>query len=145
MIFLTLKHEYKNLPFEYYINCDEGLELYSNPGAISQIFTNLILNSLKHGFVKNSILAINIDVENNDEELMIYYRDNGRGIPDENIKHIFEPFFTTKRTEGGSGLGLSIVYNIVTANLGGTIACESQLNNGVLFTIKIPNQFRKGV
>jgi signal transduction histidine kinase len=145
MIFLTLKHEYKNLPFEYYINCDEGLELYSNPGAISQIFTNLILNSLKHGFVKNSILAINIDVENNDEELIIYYRDNGRGISDENIKHIFEPFFTTKRTEGGSGLGLSIVYNIVTANLGGTIACESQLNKGVLFTIKIPNQFRKGV
>lgn len=145
MIFLTLKHEYKNKPFEYNINCHEELEIYSNPGAISQIFTNLIMNSLKHGFIENNVLSINIDVEKNEDEIVVYYRDNGRGIPAENIKHIFEPFFTTKRNEGGSGLGLSMVYNIVTANLGGSIVCESQFNKGVLFTIRIPNKFRKGV
>lgn len=137
-IFLTLKHEYKNKPFEYFINCDDSLEIYSNPGYISQIYTNLIMNSIKHGFIENRILLITIDVESNDDEIVIFYKDNGIGIAEENIKHIFEPFYTTKVNEGGSGLGLSIVYNLVTANLDGTITFESQLNNGVLFTIRIP-------
>ncbi len=137
-IFLTLKHEYKNKPFEYNINCDEALEIYSYPGAISQIFTNLIMNSLKHGFKDDHILSININVESDDNWVTMNYIDNGSGISAEHIKHIFEPFFTTKRNDGGSGLGLSIVYNIVTATLGGTITCESELNKGVSFTIRIP-------
>lgn len=137
-ILLTLKHEYKNKPFEYTIDCDDTLEIYSYPGSISQIFTNLIMNSLKHGFKEDNTLSINISVEYDDKWVTMKYSDNGKGISSENIKHVFEPFFTTKRNDGGSGLGLNIVYNIVTANLGGTITCESELNKGVLFTIKIP-------
>lgn len=137
-IFLTLKHEYKNLPFEYYIKCDLNLQVYGNPGDISQIFTNLIMNSLRHGIIEDNLFVISIDVEDRDDELIIYYKDNGRGISEDNLKHIFEPFFTTKRNQGGSGLGLNIVYNIVTANLDGTIICESKPDKGVLFLIKIP-------
>lgn len=137
-IFLTLKHEYKNKPFEFNIYCDDELEIYSYPGSISQIFTNLIMNSLKHGFKDETLLSINIYIDYDDNWVTMKYTDNGNGIPPGNLKHIFEPFFTTKRNDGGSGLGLSIVYNIVTATLGGTITCESELNKGVLFTIRIP-------
>lgn len=137
-IFLTLKHEYKNKPFEFNISCDENLEIYSYPGSISQIFTNLIMNSIKHGFKDENLLSINIYIDYDDNWVTMKYTDNGNGIPPAHLKRIFEPFFTTKRNDGGSGLGLSIVYNIVTATLGGTITCESELNKGVLFTIRIP-------
>ena len=143
-IFLTLRHEYKNKPFKYHINCDKDLEIYSYPGAMSQIFTNLIINALKHGFKGEETLIVNIDVEEKENDIIIKFKDNGRGIPPEQVRHIFEPFFTTKRNEGGSGLGLNIVYNIVTITLEGSITCESELNNGLLFTFKIPKSTQKG-
>jgi signal transduction histidine kinase len=58
----------------------------------------------------------------------------------ENLSKIFNPFFTTKRGQGGSGLGLHIVYNLVTQKLNGAIACESQLGKGTQFTLKLPIQ-----
>jgi signal transduction histidine kinase len=67
------------------------------------------------------------------------YTDDGRGIPDDVRQRIFEPFFTTRRTQGGSGLGLHIVYNLVTQRLGGTIAVDSTPGRGTEFTIDIPD------
>ncbi|WP_425218243.1 sensor histidine kinase, partial [Tumidithrix helvetica] len=64
--------------------------------------------------------------------------DDGKGIPPEHIGKIFDPFYTTKRGQGGSGLGLHIVFNIVTQNLQGTITCESQVGVGTKFVIQIP-------
>jgi signal transduction histidine kinase len=66
------------------------------------------------------------------------YSDNGKGIPEEILPKIFEPFFTTKRGKGGSGLGLHILYNLVTQKLKGTVQCESKKGKGTKFTIRIP-------
>lgn len=137
-IFFALKHEYKNKPFTYSINGDASLELYSFPGAFSQIYTNLIMNSIKHGLTEGQELFVDISFYKEDQTLTILYQDNGKGIARNEIKNIFDPFYTSKRNEGGSGLGLSIVYNIVTSNLSGSISCQSEINEGVLFTIKIP-------
>jgi len=107
----------------------------SYPGAISQIITNLIINSIKHGFKEKEAGHIILEVSQDDDEIEFIYKDNGKGIRSENIDKIFEPFFTTNRESGGTGLGLNIVYNIVTTGLGGTIKCISEKGKGVEFVI----------
>jgi len=72
------------------------------------------------------------------QQVRIEYTDDGVGIPPENLNHIFEPFFTTARDHGGTGLGLHIVYNLVTQKMGGTIACESTVGVGTKFMIILP-------
>lgn len=120
------------------INCTENLNINSYPGLYSQILTNLIINSVRHGFKskKEGNIIIDIKVENN--KLKIVYTDNGVGIAKEHLPQIFDPFFTTNREDGGSGLGLNIVYNIITNNLKGSIKCSSKLNHETIFNIKIP-------
>jgi PAS domain S-box-containing protein len=145
-ILLMLKHEYKNTGHQIEVDCPKELGIYSYPGAYSQIFTNLIMNSLIHGFKNTEAGTISIKVafENGDAQsgrLRIEYRDNGSGIPKEALKHIFDPFFTTGRgtsTKSGSGLGLNILYNLVTSKLGGSVKCESEPGKGVLFSMVIP-------
>ncbi len=111
----------------------------SNPGLYSQIITNLIINSLKHAFDSSIAGIININLINKNDSLEIVYEDNGNGITKENLSKIFDPFFTTNRGSGGTGLGLNIVYNIVTSQLDGTIKCNSIEGEGVTFTIYINN------
>ena len=109
----------------------------SFPGAFSQILTNLMMNSIIHGFENSEGGLITIDVSLNDQLLRIDYSDNGKGISNEHVSKIFDPFFTTNRNKGGSGLGLNIVYNIVTSQLNGKIHCTSELEKGTKFTIEI--------
>lgn len=137
-IFVTLRHEYKNKPFKYEIDCDDDLEVDTYPGTISHIFTNLIINALKHAFIEGQELVIKIQAYTSGGKLVMKFSDNGAGISPDNLKRIFDPFFTTSRVDGGSGLGLSIVYNLVTTNLGGTISCHSVLMEGTTMTIIIP-------
>ncbi len=70
--------------------------------------------------------------------MVITYKDDGKGIKEEDLPKIFEPFFTTNRSFGGTGLGLNLVYNIISSQLGGTITCKSKINQGAEFTITIP-------
>ena len=135
---LSLKNRFKNRSIALNINCDEHLIIKSYPGIWSQVFTNLILNSLLHGFDKNDVGSIDIDISTQNSMILIDYKDSGKGIKKEYLKQIFEPFFTTARAQGGSGLGLHIVYNVITSTLQGSIKCESILHNGVHFTIEIP-------
>jgi len=135
---LALKHEYKNTEHRFYVICEETLEIKSYPGAISQILTNLIMNSLTHGFSDDVPGLITIRAHVTDESLILEYEDDGVGITKENLTRIFDPFFTTNRKKGGSGLGLNIVYNLVTGRLNGKIQCESVVNEGVKFSIKVP-------
>ena len=72
------------------------------------------------------------------------FTDNGQGIPSKNLEKIFDPFFTTNREHGGTGLGLNIIYNIVTNNLNGSLSCESKEEQGTIFTIVIPTN-KKGL
>lgn len=139
-VILSLKHEYKNRPIKIINNCDNSIILDSYPGPLSQIFTNFIMNSLSHGYKDDEGGEIIIDAVKNEGNITLTYHDDGRGIDKMHLDHIFDPFFTTNRINGNSGLGMYIVHNIVSQLLMGTIVCESSLNNGVKFTIVIPEK-----
>lgn len=114
------------------------INICTNPGALYQIFVNLTQNSLIHGFNTQDTGNISIfgNVENN--KIRLIYRDSGKGISEE-IKHkIFDPFFTTKLGEGGSGLGLNIVYNLILTTLKGSINVINDENPGACFEIILP-------
>ncbi len=138
-IFLTFKNTLKRIPVEVSIDSDKELFIYSYPGSYAQIFNNFIQNSIKHGFehkVEGAKIEVSLSIK--DKMLTIMYKDNGSGI-DESIKDkAFDPFITTKRNEGGTGLGLNIVYNIVSQKLKGSIVLESTPNEGVRFILNIP-------
>jgi len=117
---------------------DRAINIYTCPGTISQIITNLIMNSLLHAFTDDMAGKITIEIVIEGNQVVVRYTDNGVGMPDEIRRVIFEPFFTTKRAAGGSGLGLSIIYNLVNQNLDGSISCQSEVGLGTTFTIYLP-------
>jgi signal transduction histidine kinase len=119
------------------VNIDKELEIDSYPGAYSQIITNLVLNSITHGFDDKHEGKIELKAISKNGELVIEYRDNGKGISKENQKRIYNPFFTTNK-KIGTGLGMHIVYNLVTQKLKGNIECNSKPGEGVLFKMQIP-------
>jgi NO-binding membrane sensor protein with MHYT domain len=108
------------------IDCPVALHLFTDPGAISQILTNLLMNSLLHGYPDGRHGTLLLQAKRRrDDTVELIYSDDGRGIPPAHLDHIFDPFFTTARAAGGTGLGLHIVYNIVTQTLKGSIHVES--------------------
>jgi len=134
--------EWKNVDISL-AGIDPKIQLQTSPGPISQILTNFIMNSLIHGFDQNQPGTITIAAKPLDDALEITYSDNGKGISPQDIKKIFDPFFTTKRSHGGSGLGMHLVYNIVTKKFSGEITCESQLGQGVTFKLLLPGMFER--
>lgn len=138
VVILSLRHEYKRTHHKINNNCPDDIRVDSYPGAFSQIFTNLIMNSIKHGFKDVYSGEINIDAERTDNTLRIVYKDNGKGMTEETLTHLYEPFYTTNRADGNSGLGMHIVFNLVNQKLKGNIRCESNVNEGVKFIIEIP-------
>ena len=140
-IFLTNHNRLKILPVEVNItsNKDEII-INTSAGIFGQVFNNLIQNSIIHGFENIQKKAvINVDLIKEDEKLIIIYEDNGLGIEESIKDRIYEPFVTTKRNSGGTGLGLNIVYNLITQKLKGTLHLESTRNIGTKFIITIPN------
>ncbi len=131
---------------------DANIVVCSYPGAIAQVITNLIVNSLTHaypnggsGHLKIFFQAQSCHTQTEDQKddartstLQLFYSDDGCGISPDYQAHIFEPFFTTARSKGGSGLGLHLVYNLVTQKLEGQIDFISSLDQGTTFTITIP-------
>ncbi|MGK2742090.1 ATP-binding protein [Tepidicaulis sp. LMO-SS28] len=120
------------------IECPPDLTLYTDPGALAQVITNFVTNSLKHGFEGREAGHIRITAQTAGEDVRLVYTDNGKGMMPRDHARIFEPFFTTKRGEGSSGLGLHIVYNIVTGALGGQIESGSIPGSGMRFTVTLP-------
>ena len=137
-ILTSLAPALKKTPFRIRADCPEGFVLDTYPGAIYQIVANLVMNSLLHGFRDRTEGRIEMDARREGDEVVLDYRDDGRGMPEEVRRRIFEPFFTTRRGEGGSGLGMHIVWNLATQRLGGTIACESEPERGTHFQLRIP-------
>ncbi|NJK74451.1 MAG: AAA family ATPase [Microcoleus sp. SU_5_6] len=118
---------------------DETVIIDSYPGALAQIVTNLIVNSIGHAYPNGVEGQLHLNVKRDTADLfVITYQDDGCGIPPENLPKIFDPFFTTARNRGGSGLGLHIVYNLVTQKLQGRIQVQSEVNFGTAFTIALP-------
>ncbi len=139
----SLKHEFRDVVETFDIDMPSDIEVYSYPGAYFQIITNLVMNSIKHGFEGVSNGHISISATEKKNQVVIIYKDDGLGIKKANLKKIFEPFFTTKRANGGTGLGLSIVYNLVKTTLRGEISCTSEENVGTEFHIIIPKNIDK--
>ena len=137
-ILISLHPKLKKTKHIVEIDCSNDIELYSFPGAFSQIITNLVMNSLIHAFKKKNNGTITIQINNDNNFFYIKYEDDGIGISEKNLKKIFEPFFTTNRIGGGTGLGLHVVYNIVTHKLNGMISCESIVGKFCRFNVKIP-------
>ncbi|OFI33977.1 hypothetical protein BFC17_20700 [Alteromonas lipolytica] len=115
--------------------CEDDHNVTMNPGLLAQVLTNLVINSINHGFQGAGGSTITLVVSKENDIFTLCYKDNGKGISPENLPKIFDPFFTTTRGSGGTGLGLNIIYNIITTALGGTVNCVSQPNQGVTFTI----------
>ncbi len=142
-ILMSIQHELRREDHKIIVQCSDDILLHSYPGAFYQIFTNLIFNSIIHGFNGKTRGTIRIVITTIDDRVNINFSDDGTGISENHLKRIFEPFYTTRRDTGGSGLGLHIVYNLVTRTLRGKIECNSEVNKGTLFRMNFP--FERGV
>lgn len=118
-----------------HVDCAEDVEIFCHAGAISQIFTNLIINSILHGFEGINRGKITIEASVHNKEVEINYRDNGLGVSQDDLASLFDPFFTTKSGKGGTGLGTHIIHNLVTDTLNGTISVDSKENEGLHYLI----------
>jgi signal transduction histidine kinase len=133
----TVKTMFKHKKYNINIDVDEDFDLITYPSAWNQILTNFLMNSHIHGFEDRREGEISIVATHSKGYLTLEYSDNGKGIPDDFKKRIFDPFVTTKRGQGGSGLGLNIVFNLVNAKLSGTIK-SVETKQGVCFKVKVP-------
>ena len=135
---LSLRPVLKNTGHRLEISCPEELELNSYPGAFSQIVTNFITNSLTHAYDEEEIGSLLIEIGLEGGNVLFRFTDDGKGMTEDQVSHAFDPFFTTNREKGGSGLGLHIVYNLVTQKLLGTITCTSKPGKGTSFVLLFP-------
>ncbi len=137
-IVVSISPQFKQNLGKVSITGDDAIKLYSYPGALAQVITNLINNSILHAYLPSEVGNISISIQQQCDQVTIQYRDDGSGIDPEIFGRIFDPFFTTARDKGGTGLGLHITYNLVTQKLQGSIDCESKIGKGTLFTVKLP-------
>jgi ligand-binding sensor domain-containing protein/signal transduction histidine kinase len=128
----------KKSPHRVTITCPDSLPLNTYPGALYQIVSNLVMNSLMHAFDPGQAGAISIEAKVAGAMVLLRYTDDGKGMSEEVRSQIFEPFFTTRRGQGGSGLGMHVVYNLVTQLLKGSIRVESSPGAGATFEIFLP-------
>ena len=122
---------------------DGKIQMDSYPGLLSQVLTNLTMNAVTHAFHNRSEGTIRIEIRMDHDIIEIDFKDDGSGIPEEILSKVFDPFFTTRRGQGGTGLGLNIVFNIICKQFGGTISAHNNLGGGALFKIAIPRVTRE--
>ena len=136
---LMLAPVLKDSPALLQYHIDERLVLDSYPGPLGQALNHLIANAVIHGFEGRHGGLIQVEAHGSDDDWVeLTIKDNGGGIPAQNLPRIFDPFFTTKFGTGGSGLGLNITHNIVTGILGGRIRVTSEVDVGTSFILNLP-------
>lgn len=135
----SLELTWKRRPVQLSLICEERIELDSYPGALGQVITNLIQNALLHAFdgARGGTMRLSA-MRGDPERVRIVFEDDGQGIASDALARVFEPFFTTRRAQGGSGLGLHIVYNLVTVKLGGRIEAHGEPGAGMRFVLLLP-------
>ncbi|HVT35166.1 MAG TPA: ATP-binding protein [Nevskiaceae bacterium] len=143
-VLLSLGPRLKATGHSVLVDCPGDLVLDSYPGALAQILTNFVSNSLMHAFDTGVDGRMEISVRESQGMVELRYADNGRGMPPADLARIFDPFFTTKRGAGGSGLGMHVVYNLVTQLLKGQISVASEPGHGVEFLLRFPVESAKG-
>lgn len=139
---LTMGVQIRRAGCEVTVDIPVGIEMESYPGPLGQIISNLINNAILHGFDERDHGLVAISAHSVDAlvpaSIQLTVADDGKGIAEANLGRIFDPFFTTKLGQGGSGLGLNIVYNLVKDVLGGEIVVQSQPDHGAQFVITLP-------
>ncbi len=141
-ILSTLHPKLKMTKHVVNIRCSDTIDIEGYPGALSQVITNLVMNSLLHGFEDIEKGTITIEAEIQKDQVEILYTDDGIGLNKEAQVKIFEPFYTTKRGFGGTGLGMHLVYNLVSQTLQGSIQLQ-QASQGCAFMITIPTKIQE--
>jgi PAS domain S-box-containing protein len=134
----TLSPRLKRSPHRIEVDIPPGLVLESYPGPLEQVLTNLVENSLVHGFEPGRPGLIRLSAEAAGAHVRLRYTDDGLGIPPALRHRVFDPFFTTKLGQGGSGLGLYLVYNLVHGRLGGSIQLVDAAEPGACFIVELP-------
>ena len=120
------------------VDVPPGITMDSYPGSYGQVLTNLFLNSVVHAFPDGRAGSVLVEARQVRDDVDIFVSDDGVGMSEEIQRRAFDPFFTTRRGEGGTGLGLHIIFNLVTQQLGGRLAFESRLGWGTRFRITLP-------
>lgn len=136
-IFTTFSAFMRDKRIRNEVNGDNPVHVI-DPGILSQVLGNLITNSANHGFEGVENRKITIDIEATEQSTKLIFNDNGIGMSDKVRQKLFDPFFTTKRAQGGTGLGMNIVYTLVTTKLRGQITVESEEGKGSTFIISLP-------
>lgn len=134
----SLQPMLKKMPLTLTLDCPVDIVLDSYPGAFAQVITNLTLNCVEHAFGVEDPGVIGIRARLDGEIVELHVSDDGRGIAPDVLDRIFDPFFTTRRGQGGTGLGLNIVYNLIAKQFAGTITVHSTLGQGTHFTLRFP-------
>lgn len=134
----TLTPKFKKTQHRVQVNCPTDLWMQTYAGALSQVLTNLIMNSMIHAFEHITEGLITIDVREDKGNIILHYSDNGAGLSEEAKQKVFEPFYTTKRGAGGTGLGMSLVYNIVNQKLHGEIEVDRNVSEGAAYLLTLP-------
>lgn len=139
-IVVSLRPNYKYRPIDVSVECPKRIFISSYPGAVAQIFTNLMMNSLTHAFDDNHPQRgqIRIEVQQQDQQVEVVFSDNGRGMNEDTLEQLFDPFFTTKRNQGGSGIGAYIIQDLVSHQLHGSLQVNSTPGQGTRFVIRFP-------
>ncbi|WP_051710724.1 sensor histidine kinase [Andreprevotia chitinilytica] len=136
----TLTPQYRRTKHNVVVDVASGILLDSFPGPLEQVITNLVTNSLIHGFENIEAGTIRLSAHDENDIVYLVYEDDGHGIPAGLHKRVFDPFFTTRLGQGGSGLGLYLVYSLVTGSLKGELRLESAPDQGARFTIALPKR-----
>ena len=136
---VSIRPALKRSPIWLTVDIPAGIMMDSYPGAYGQVLTNLVLNTLAHAFPERRAGLIKLAARlQGSDQVEIEFSDDGVGMSEEVRRRAFEPFFTTRRNRGGTGLGLHIVYNLVTRRLGGSLKLESEPGRGTAFRIRLP-------
>lgn len=144
-IVASLRPVLKKAAITLSVDVPEGLVIDGYPGSYGQILTNLFLNAANYAFADGRSGAISISARpRGNDDVEIIFADNGAGMTPDVQRQAFDPFFTTRRNEGGTGLGLHIVYNLVTQQLGGRMMLDSRLGQGTTFRIIMPRTAKGG-
>jgi signal transduction histidine kinase len=142
-VLLSLQPKLKGRRVKVEVDCADDIVLDSFPGAVSQIVTNMLMNSLVHGFEEEQAGKIVISAALDGQMVVLDYSDDGMGMDADTLAKLFDPFFTTKRGSGGSGLGAHILYNLVTGPLGGSVRVESEPGCGLRYHLRFSRSRRK--
>jgi signal transduction histidine kinase len=134
----ALRPSFRNTAWNIELAIPDNISCDSYPGPLGQVITNIVQNAAIHAFDGRDAGTLSITATVVDDMVELVVLDDGRGMDQETLARIFEPFYTTRLGQGGSGLGMSIVLNIVTGIIGGKLDVQSEPERGTRLVVTFP-------